>query len=160
MTSGADLPSAFAAIVDDFQALTEPDRLQLLLEFAESLPELPEKYADHPDLLEPVPECQSPVFLTVEVGEEGSADGGGSLGPDSPVRVLLTAPRESPTTRGFAAILTDGLAGLTAAEVLAVPDDVSHRLGLDRAVSPLRLRGMAGMLGRIKRQVREQTTAA
>jgi cysteine desulfuration protein SufE len=100
------------------------------------------------------------VFLTVEVGEEGSADGGASPGPDSPVRVLLTAPRESPTTRGFAAILSDGLAGLTAAEVLAVPDDVSHRLGLDRAVSPLRLRGMAGMLGRIKRQVREQTRAA
>ncbi|WP_156253377.1 SufE family protein [Pseudactinotalea terrae] len=159
MTSGPDLPTAFAAIVDDFQALTEPDRLQLLLEFAEGLPDLPEKYAEHPDLLEPVPECQSPVFLTVEVGEEGSADGGAPLGPDAPVRVVLTAPRESPTTRGFAGILAEGLAGLSAAEVLAIPDDVSHRLGLDRAVSPLRLRGMAGMLGRIKRQVRERVAA-
>jgi cysteine desulfuration protein SufE len=145
MSADAELPSAFAAIVDDFQALTEPDRLQLLLEFAEGLPDLPEKYADHPELLEPVPECQSPVFLAVQVD-----------GAQAPVTVLLSAPRESPTTRGFAGILTEGLAGLTAAEVLAIPDDVPHRLGLDRAVSPLRLRGMAGMLGRIKRQVREQ----
>ena len=143
--TGADLPAAFTAIVDDFQALTEPDRLQLLLEFAEGLPDLPERYADHPELLEPVPECQSPVFLTVEV------DDGGAVG------LFLSAPREAPTTRGFAGILSEGLAGLTAEQVLAVPDDVPHRLGLDRAVSPLRLRGMAGMLGRIKRQVREKS---
>ncbi|GAB2988735.1 MAG TPA: SufE family protein [Actinotalea caeni] len=148
----AELPGAFAAIVDDFQALTEPDRLQLLLEFAEGLPDLPERYADHPELLEPVPECQSPVFLVVEVGEAAE-------GADAPVEVFLSAPRESPTTRGFAGILTEGLAGLTASQVLAVPDDVPHRLGLDRAVSPLRLRGMAGMLGRIKRQVRERVAA-
>lgn len=147
------LPSAFAAIVDDFQALGEPDRLQLLLEFAEGLPELPERYADHPERLEPVPECQSPVFLAVEVG----APDGERPGPEAPVGVFLSAPRESPTTRGFAGILTEGLSGLTAAQVLDVPDDVPHRLGLDRAISPLRLRGMAGMLGRIKRQVREQT---
>ena len=61
------------------------------------------------------------------------------------------------TTRGFAGILREGLDGLPAAELLAVPDDISDRLGLARAVSPLRLRGMAGMLGRIKRQVRERT---
>lgn len=147
----SDLPPAFAEIVDDFQALTERDRLQLLLEFAEGLPVLPERYADAPEKLEAVPECQSPVFLAVEVG-----DGDSTPGPDAPVGVFLTAPRESPTTRGFAGILTEGLAGLGARQVLDVPDDVPHRLGLDRAVSPLRLRGMAGMLGRIKRQVREQ----
>ncbi|MFV0251856.1 MAG: SufE family protein [Beutenbergiaceae bacterium] len=145
------MPTVFAAIVDDFQALAEPDRLQLLLEFAHGLPDLPARYADHPDLLEPVPECQSPVFLTVEVG-----DGQTGTGPDAPVAVFLTAPPQAPTTRGFAGILTEGLAGLSAAQVLAVPEDVPHRLGLDRAVSPLRLRGMAGMLGRIKRQVARQ----
>lgn len=153
----SDLPAALAAIVDDFQAMTEPDRLQLLLEFSEGLPELPARYAEHPDLLEPVPECQSPVFLAVEVQ---APDGAASPGPDAPVGLFLTAPREAPTTRGFAGILAEGLAGLSAAEVLAVPDDVPHRLGLDRAVSPLRLRGMAGMLARIKRQVREKTATS
>ncbi len=43
------------------------DRLQLLLEFSNELPELPERYADHPDLFERVEECQSPVFIFVEV---------------------------------------------------------------------------------------------
>ncbi len=151
----SDLPAALAGIVDDFQSFTEPERMQLLLEFAEGLSDLPPRYAEHPDLLEPVPECQSPVFLVVEVGDP---DGGATVGPDAPVSLFLTAPREAPTTRGFAGILAEGLAGLTAQQVLDVPDDVPHRLGLDRAVSPLRLRGMAGMLGRIKRQVREKTS--
>ena len=40
-----------------------------------------------------------------------------------------------------------------------MPDDVPDRLGIGAAVSPLRLRGMAGMLARIKRQVREKQPA-
>ncbi|QOR70646.1 SufE family protein [Ruania alkalisoli] len=150
----APLPEALAAIVEDFNALGEPDRLQLLLEFSEGLPELPERYAEHPELLEPVPECQSPIFLVTEL--EG--DGGGN-GTDAVVRLFFSAPAEAPTTRGFAGILHEGLDGLTAAEVLAVPDDVSDRLGLSRAITPLRLRGMGGMLARIKRQVREKSGA-
>ncbi|HZI97160.1 MAG TPA: SufE family protein [Actinomycetales bacterium] len=144
-----DLPAALAEIVEDFGALTVPDRLQLLLDFSRGLPALPARYSEHPELLEPVPECQSPIFLVTEV------DG---AGPDAAVHLFFSAPQEAPTTRGFAGILAEGLEGLTAGELLAVPDDVSHRLGLDEAVSPLRLRGMAGMLGRIKRQVREKTS--
>jgi len=41
-----------------------------------------------------------------------------------------------------------------------VPDDVPQRLGLAAAVSPLRLSGMAGMLFRIKRQVRDKAGIA
>jgi cysteine desulfuration protein SufE len=44
--------------------------------------------------------------------------------------------------------------------VLALPDDVPERLGIGSAVSPLRLRGMTGMLARIKRQVRAKQPAA
>ena len=148
------LPPQLAEIVEDFQALGERDRLQLLLEFSQELPDLPDRYAGHPDAMEPVPECQSPVFLAVEVDRDnGGGDGGGDGGT---VHVFFQAPLEAPTTRGFASILRAGLDGLPAAEVLAVPDDVSYRLGLTDAVSPLRLRGMAGMLARIKRQVREK----
>lgn len=144
------LPESFAEIVEDFTALTIPDRLQLLLEFSRGLPELPERYLAHPELLEPVPECQSPVFLLTEV------DG---VGEEATVRLFFSAPQEAPTTRGFAGILHEGLDGLSAREVLDVPADVYNRLGLADAVSPLRLRGMAGMLGRIKRQVREKLSA-
>lgn len=145
MTSS--LPDQLSEIREEFLALEVRDRLQLLLEFAGELPELPERYRDHPDLLERVEECQSPVYLFVEVGD------------DRVVHVHATAPREAPTTRGFASILVQGLAGLTVDEVLAVPDDYPNTIGLTEAVSPLRIRGMTGMLGRTKRQIREKTAA-
>jgi cysteine desulfuration protein SufE len=132
-------------IAEDFTAMPGQDRLQLLLEFSRELPALPDRYAEHHDLLEPVPECQTPLFLAVEVQ------------PDSTVRLFFDAPPEAPTTRGFAAILHAGLDGLTADEVLATPAEFSSQLGLQDLVSPLRLRGLAAMLGRIKRQIREQS---
>jgi len=131
-------------IADDFTSMPAKDRLQLLLEFSRELPDLPGRYAEHPGLLEPVPECQSPLFLAVEVG------------PDETVHLFFQAPPEAPTTRGFAAILRAGLDGLTADEVLATPAEFSGQLGLQDLVSPLRLRGMAAMLARIKRQIRDQ----
>jgi cysteine desulfuration protein SufE len=131
-------------IVDDFNAVSGRDRLQLLLEFSQELPALPDRYAEDPGLLEPVPECQSPLFLAVEVD------------PDATVHLFFQAPPEAPTTRGFASILYAGLDGLDADEVLATPAEFSSQLGLADLVSPLRLRGMAAMLARIKRQVRDK----
>jgi len=142
------LPQELASIAEDFNALSEQERLQLLLEFSDGLPELPERYADAD--LEQVVECQSPVFLAVEVDDDAAHT----------VGVFVTAPRESPTTRGFAGVLVEGLHGLPAEQVLAVPDDFPSTLGLTRAVSPLRLRGMTALLGRIKRRVRAATDAA
>ncbi|AYF99609.1 SufE family protein [Protaetiibacter intestinalis] len=139
------LPAKLAEIRDDFLALAQADRLQLLLEFSQELPELPERFADHPDLLERVEECQSPVYIFVEVDD------------DRIVHLYATAPREAPTTRGFASILVQGLAGLTVEEVLAVPSDYPLTIGLTEAVSPLRIRGMSGLLGRTQRQVRERS---
>lgn len=144
--SGA-LPAKLAEIRDDFLALEVPDRLQLLLEFSQELPELPERYAEHPDLLERVEECQSPVYIFVELDDAGI------------VHLHATAPREAPTTRGFASILVQGLAGLSVDEVLAVPADYPLTIGLTEAVSPLRIRGMSGLLGRAQRQVREKSAA-
>lgn len=140
------LPASLASIRDDFLALDQAERLQLLLEFSQSLPELDERYRDHPDLLERVVECQSPVYLFVEVDH-------------GVVHINVTAPRESPTTRGFASILREGLDGLRVDEVLGVPADYPLEIGLTEAVSPLRIRGMMGMLGRIQRQVREKSAA-
>ena len=145
MTTQA-LPTALAAIVDDFQALSEPERLQLLLEFSEGLPELPDRLKDHPELLEQVVECQSPLFLTIETEKNDD-------GPAGVVHLYFKAPAEAPTTRGFAGVLHEGLDGLSAGEILSVPDDMPELLGLTRAITQLRMRGMTAMLGRIKRKV-------
>jgi len=142
--TAATLHPRLQEIADDFQAVAGQDRLQLLLEFSQELPPLPDRYAEHHDLLEPVPECQSPLFLAAEVE------------PDATVHLFFDAPPEAPTTRGFAGILYAGLDGLDADEILATPAEFTSQLGLQDLVSPLRLRGMAAMMGRIKRQVRGQ----
>jgi cysteine desulfuration protein SufE len=141
------LPALLEQTRDDFLALDQADRLVLLLEFANELPEVPARFAEHPDLLERVEECQAPVFIVVEVGD------------DRIVHLHATAPREAPTTRGFASILVQGLAGLSVDEVLAVPDDFPQTIGLGAAISPLRLRGMNALIGRTKRQLRDRIAA-
>lgn len=130
------LPAALAEIVDDFAGVTEQQKIELLLEFSRELPDLPESLQT--EAMEPVPECQSPLFLSVDASDASS------------VQLYFSAPPEAPTTRGFASILHQGLDGASAQEILAVPADFYHDLGLDSAVSPLRLRGMAAMLARIK----------
>ena len=100
----ATLNPRLQEIVEDFNAMPDSQRLQLLLEFADELPPLPDRYAEDRSLLEPVPECQSPLFLAVEVE------------PDATVHLFFEAPREAPTTRGFASILHAGLDGLPADE--------------------------------------------
>ncbi|MFP5019938.1 SufE family protein [Pseudonocardia phyllosphaerae] len=148
-TDPGTLPPELAELVDDFADVGPKDRLQLLLELSRELPDLPERYADAADTMEQVHECQSPLFLAVEV--EGSRDQDAG---DRPVHLFFSAPPEAPTTRGFASIMHTGLDGQPAATVLDVPDDFYTDLGLAEAVSPLRLRGIAAMLARIKNQVR------
>ena len=131
-----------AAVVEDFSLVEAKDRLELLLEYSEALPELDPKFEEHPELLERVEECQSPVFIAVEGNQEK-------------IDLHFSAPREAPTTRGFASVLNSALNGLSAKEILELSDDFPSQLGLDKLISPLRVRGMRGMLFRIKRKTKE-----
>jgi cysteine desulfuration protein SufE len=138
----AALPARLAELVEDFSEVGVKDRLQLLLELSEELPALPERFDGHREDMEQVHECQTPLFLAVEV-DDGRT-----------VHLFFDAPPEAPTTRGFASIMHTGLDGESVDTVLGVPNDFYLKLGLGEAVSPLRLRGMAAMLARIKNQVR------
>jgi cysteine desulfuration protein SufE len=135
------MPAALAEVVSDFADVQGQDKLTMLLEFANDLPALPADLEEA--AMEPVPECQSPLFLHVDASDS------------SRVRLYFSAPAEAPTTRGFASILAAGLDGQAAADILAVPDDFYAQLGLAALISPLRLRGMSAMLTRIKRRLRE-----
>lgn len=138
------MPQTLAEIRDDFLSLPEAERLNLLLEFSDGLPEVPAELQDRPELAERVEECQSPVWIIVE-------------GTPDAVGIHAQAPAEAPTTRGFAGILVEGLSGRSAEEILAVPADFPLELGLTGQVSALRLRGMTGMLRRIQHRVRQLT---
>jgi cysteine desulfuration protein SufE len=129
-------------IVEEFGLMPDSEKLQLLLEYSENLPEVPAKYGENPELMERVEECQAPVFIAVE----GSADA---------VELYFSAPREAPTTRGFASVLHAALNGKTAQEITDLDDDFPGQLGLEKLISPLRVRGMRGMLFRIKRKTKE-----
>ncbi|GAS99013.1 Fe-S metabolism associated SufE [Mycolicibacterium canariasense] len=139
MTRSSGMPAALAEVVAEFREVTGQDKLQLLLEFANELPPLPAHLEEA--AMEPVPECQSPLFLDVDATDRDH------------VHLYFSAPAEAPTTRGFAAILAAGLDGQSAADILAVPDDFYADLGLAKLISPLRLRGMSAMLTRIKRRL-------
>ncbi|MFN4846286.1 MAG: SufE family protein [Rhodoluna sp.] len=135
-------PSA-TEILEAFNEVPRLAKLDLLLEYADQLPEIPENFRDRPELLERVEECQSPVYLITEI-------------ESNRVRVYLTAPVEAPTTRGFASILQIALDNQSVQTVIEFDDGFISSLGLTELVSPLRIRGMHGMLNRIKRQVSEK----
>ena len=134
------MPESLAEVVSEFAEMSGQDKLNLLLEFANDLPPLPADLEEA--AMEPVPECQSPLFLHVDASDTER------------VRLHFSAPAEAPTPRGFASILATGLDGQPAADILAVPDDFYADLGLAKLISPLRLRGMSAMLTRIKRRLR------
>jgi cysteine desulfuration protein SufE len=137
------MPPKLAELVDEFASAPRDVVLEMLLEFSDAVPALPPERQGH-EGMEQVPECQTAFFLAAEVQ------------PDRTVRTWFDCPPESPTTRAFAGILAEGLAGATTGEILAVPDDLYARMGLAQAISPLRIRGGSAILARLKRQVREQ----
>jgi cysteine desulfuration protein SufE len=142
-TTPPSMPPKLAEIVAEFVTAPRDVVLEMLLEYASAVPPLPARLADRAGM-EQVPECQTAFFLRAEVT------------PERTVTTWFDCPPEAPTTRAFAGVLAEGLAGASAEEVLAVPDDLYQRMGLAQVISPLRVRGGNAILARLKRQVREQ----
>lgn len=128
------------AIVTELGEADKQDRIEILIDFAKSLPPLPEHLAEFKDASHRVEECQSPVFLFVDVN-------------DDRVWIHADAPLEAPTVRGFVSILIHGLQGATVEEVLKLRPDLLDRAGLPEILGMLRVRGLTGVLSRLKREV-------
>jgi cysteine desulfuration protein SufE len=133
----------FDRLIARYTGLDRTTRLEALLDWSKKLPELP---AELIPLKEQgvglVHECQTPVFLYVEVA-------------NGAVAIHADVPRESPTVRGFLSLLIKQLNGATPTEVEATPDDLLERLGLSQDLGMTRTQGLTAILGRIKRAVRE-----
>jgi cysteine desulfuration protein SufE len=128
-------------LIPRFKSADRTTRLETLLDYSRKLPPLPERLelekakGEHR-----VPECQTPVFLWVEV-EEGR------------VHIHADVPRESPTVRGFVSLLARSLDGAPPEVVAMVPDDLLDQLGLSETLGMTRTQGLAAILHRIKRSV-------
>ena len=137
-------PPALQTIVEEFRAASPRERLDYLLEYAYSLPDLPPALQAQRDQMEQVHECQSPVFLFTEIN-------------DGVVQFHMDIPMESPTVRGYASILVEGFQGATPTQVLQTPDDIHVLLGLPEVITPQRVRGLHALLQYMKKQVMRQS---
>jgi len=131
------LPKNLQEIVDDIASMSREEKLETLIAYAESMPDLPEQFKDERSKMEPVPECMTPVFIIAEKVNDG-------------VVFHLDIPKQSPTVRGLASILTNGLNGSPLEEILSVPADFYTPMNLQEAISQQRINGFIGVLAHMK----------
>ena len=128
-------------IVEEFQDMEPEFRLELLLDYAEAFPPLPERYRNEEEQKSHmVHECQTPVSLWVEVEDEK-------------VHIYADVPPQSPTVRGFLAMLIEAFNGASPQEVLEASEDILNRTGLAQAIGMRRLFGLSVIYRRIKEEV-------
>ena len=132
------LPKNLQEIVDDIASMSREEKLETLIAYAESMPDLPERFQEERSKMEPVPECMTPVFIIAEKETNGG------------IVFHLDIPKQSPTVRGLASILTNGLNGCTLDEILSVPADFYIPMNLQEAVSQQRINGFIGVLAHMK----------
>jgi cysteine desulfuration protein SufE len=139
-------PDALHDIIETFREASSAQRLDLLVAYAETLPELPEALQQARDTMEQVDECATPVFLLAQL-HKGT------------VRYYIDVPRDAPTMRGFAGLLYAGLNGATPTAIAATPDDLCQQLGLQKALGSLRARSLTALLRRMKRNAHDLVRA-
>jgi cysteine desulfuration protein SufE len=128
-------------LIPRFKAADRQTRLETLLDYSKRLPPLPERYeAEKEQGHNRVHECQTPVYLWVEV-DQGR------------VHIHADVPRESPTVRGFISLLARTLDNQTPETVAQLPDDLLDQLGLSETLGMTRTQGLTAILNRIKRSV-------
>lgn len=136
--TGEAIPLRLSEIIEDFTLCEGSEKLELLLEFSEKLPPLPEWLSAQRDAMDQVHECMTPVFIHAEHDAHG-------------MHFFFDIPEESTTVRGYAALLREGLDGAAPEQVLAVPLDFYQQMGLHKVLTPQRLNGISAILAYMKR---------
>jgi cysteine desulfuration protein SufE len=132
------IPTKLQEIIEDFQWSEGREKLELLIQYAEKLPPIPQSIAQENGAMESVPECMTPVQIQAEV-------------KDGNMMYYFLVPEESPTVRGFASVMAAGLNGSTPEQVLSVPNDFFQTMGLDKVLTFQRLNGISAILSHMKR---------
>ncbi len=134
----AAMPPKMQGIVEEFRAAEGRDKLDLLLDYSASMPEVSAAVRAQEGALVPVHECATPI--SVHADYEGGT-----------MQYTFDVPVAAPTVRGFAAILGLGLKGATPEQVLATPADIFFQMGMHKVLTPQRLNGSSALLGYMKR---------
>jgi cysteine desulfuration protein SufE len=140
------IPPRLAEIIEEFGWVEGQEKLELLLEYSEKMRPLPD-WLDKDSNMDQIHECMTPVFVYAETKNGGMA-------------FYFDVPPESPTVRGYAAILGEGLQGATPEEVLNVPPAFYQQMGLHKVLSMQRLNGITAILAHLKRLAEQETTAS
>lgn len=138
MSDTSTLPTRLQAIVEEFEFAEGREKLDLLLDYAGSLPPLPDWLAGQRDSMDQVHECMSPVFIFAEQR-------------DGRMHFYFDVPPEAPTVRGYAALMAEGLNGTTPDEIMAVPGDFFNAMGLQEVITFQRIKGISAILAHMKR---------
>ncbi len=109
----------------------------MLLDYAEQLPPLPERFKQQHEAMDHVEECMTPVFVQAELD-------------NGHMSFYFDVPRESPTVRGYAALLEQGLRGVTPEQVLQIPADFYIKMSLHQVLTPQRMHGISAILAHMK----------
>jgi cysteine desulfuration protein SufE len=136
------IPPRLREIVEEFSWCEGQEKLELLLEYSEKMPPLPEWLDKNTDM-EQVHECMTPVFVHAEVEDGGMV-------------FYFDIPPQSPTVRGYAAILSEGLRGAMPEQVANLPPNFYREMGLEKVLTAQRVRGIDAILAYLKRLARER----
>ncbi|MEJ2706893.1 MAG: SufE family protein [Anaerolineales bacterium] len=140
------IPPHLREIIEDFEISVGREKLELLLDYSQRMPPLPENLAQDHEHMDQVQECMTPVFVTADA-------------QNGQMHFYFDVPAESPTVRGYAALLAEGVDGISPEEVLAIPADFYLQMGLDKVLTHQRLNGITAILAHMKRLALETMNA-
>jgi cysteine desulfuration protein SufE len=136
----SQVPPGIQKLLNRFASLTPDLVRQALVQYANRLPPLPERFRELDPEAHRVHECQTPVALYSEV-------------EDGKMHYYADVPREAPTIRALLAMLFDALNGQPPETTLAIPPDfvrqVMGKIGLQA-----REVGLNAMVERLRREAR------
>jgi len=139
--SATGIPPSIDRILRRFATLSPDMTRQALVQYANKLPPLPERYQGIDAEQYRVHECQTPVAIFPEV-------------VDGKMHYYADVPRESAAIRALLAMLFDALNGQPPEATLAIPPDfvrqVMGKIGLQA-----REAGLSAMVERLKRAARQ-----
>ena len=132
------IPPKLQQIIEDFQWSDDREKAQMLVEYSENLPDLPDWVSKDHKEMEQIHECMTPVFVQAET-RKGN------------IYFHFDIPKSSPTVRGFAALMREGINGIRPEEVLQIPGNFFQPMGLEKVLSSQRMHGISSILGYLKR---------